>query len=43
MMKIEGYTAKETAERVNMSESAVKVAAHRVYKDLAKKLSRERE
>jgi RNA polymerase sigma-70 factor (ECF subfamily) len=43
MMKIEGYTAKETAEKVNMSESAVKVAAHRVYKDLAKKLKREKD
>lgn len=41
MMKLEGYTAKETAEKVNMSETAVKVAAHRVYKRLAKKINKE--
>ena len=41
MMKLEGYTAKETAEMVNMSETAVKVAAHRVYKKLAKKINKE--
>jgi RNA polymerase sigma-70 factor (ECF subfamily) len=38
MMKVEGYTAKETAEKVNMSETAVKVAAHRVYRKLAEKM-----
>ena len=38
MMKVEGYTAKETAEKVNMSETAVKVAAHRIYKKIAEKL-----
>jgi len=41
MMKVEGYTAKETAERMNMSETAVKVAAHRVYKNIAKKLKKD--
>jgi RNA polymerase sigma-70 factor, ECF subfamily len=41
MMKLEGYTAKETAEKLNMSETAVKVAAHRVYKQMAKKLKKE--
>lgn len=38
MMHREGYTAKEVAERIGMSESAVKVAAHRAYKLLRKKL-----
>ena len=38
MMKIEGYTAKETAEKVDMTETAVKVAAHRVYRKIADKL-----
>ncbi len=38
MMKVEGYTAKETAEMVNMTETAVKVAAHRVYKKLAEQI-----
>jgi len=37
MMKIEGYSAQETAEKMNMSESAVKVSAHRAYKVLALK------
>lgn len=41
MMKLEGYTAKETGERLGMSETAVKVAAHRVYRKLAKKLNKE--
>jgi RNA polymerase sigma-70 factor (ECF subfamily) len=31
-MKIEGKTAKETALELNMTESAVKTAAHRAYK-----------
>ena len=35
MMKIEGYTAKETAAKLNMTESAVKVSAHRAYKALS--------
>lgn len=38
MMHQEGYTAKEVAEKIGMSESAVKVAAHRAYKVLRKKL-----
>ena len=36
MMKVEGYTAKEVALAVNMSVSAVKVAAHRAYKVIGK-------
>ena len=36
----EGYTAKEAAEKLGMSESAVKVAAHRAYKVLRQKLER---
>lgn len=36
----EGYTAKEVAEKTGMTESAVKVAAHRAYKVLRKKLER---
>ena len=43
MMKIDGYTAKETALKVNMSETAVKVAAHRIYKNFAKKLRKDEE
>jgi RNA polymerase sigma-70 factor (ECF subfamily) len=35
MMKIEGYSVKETAIAMNMSESAVKVSAHRAYKILS--------
>jgi len=38
MMHREGYTAKEVAEKIGMNESAVKVAAHRAYKILKKKL-----
>jgi len=34
----EGYTSKEVAEKIGMNESAVKVAAHRAYKVLRKKL-----
>ncbi len=40
MMKIEGHTAEDTAKRMNMSVSAVKVAAHRAYKLLALKLGK---
>lgn len=36
----DGYTAKETAEKMGMSESAVKVAAHRAYKILRQRLER---
>lgn len=34
MMHVEGYTAKETGERLGMKESAVKVAAHRAIKKI---------
>lgn len=34
----EGYTAKEVAAKLGMNESAVKVAAHRAYKVLRKRL-----
>lgn len=34
MMHQQGYTAKEVAEKLQMKESAVKVAAHRAYKVL---------
>jgi len=37
MMKIEGYSVQEVATLMNMSESAVKVSAHRAYKILALK------
>jgi len=40
MMHQEGYTAKEVAAKINMKESAVKVAAHRAYKVLRKRLER---
>ena len=43
MMKIEGYTAEDTAKTMNMSVSAVKVAAHRAYKLLAQKAAQEGE
>lgn len=38
LMHQDGYTAKEAAEKLGMTESAVKVAAHRAYKVLRKKL-----
>jgi len=38
LMHEEGYTAREVAEKLGMNESAVKVAAHRAYKILRKKL-----
>lgn len=38
MIHEEGYTAKEVAQRIGMKESAVKVAAHRAYKVLKKRL-----
>ena len=40
LMHQEGYTAKEVAAKLGMKESAVKVAAHRVYKTLRKRLER---
>jgi RNA polymerase sigma-70 factor (ECF subfamily) len=38
LMHQEGYSAREVAERTGMKESAVKVAAHRAYKILKRKL-----
>jgi len=40
LMHHDGHTAKETAEKLGMTESAVKVAAHRAYKVLREKLER---
>ena len=40
MIHQEGFTAKEVADKMGMSESAVKVAAHRAYKILRIKLER---
>lgn len=40
LMHRDGYTAKETAQKMGMNESAVKVAAHRAYKTLRQKLER---
>lgn len=40
LMHQEGYTAKEVAQKLGMTESAVKVAAHRAYKVLRQKLER---
>jgi RNA polymerase sigma-70 factor (ECF subfamily) len=40
LMHQEGYTAKEVAEKIGMTESAVKVAAHRAYKILRERLER---
>jgi RNA polymerase sigma-70 factor (ECF subfamily) len=40
LMHQQGYTAKETAQKMGMNESAVKVAAHRAYRILRKKLER---
>lgn len=34
MMRMEGYTAQEVAEKMNMSESAVKVSVHRTAQKL---------
>lgn len=38
LMHQQGHTAKETAAQMGMSESAVKVAAHRAYKILRQRL-----
>lgn len=38
LLKIEGYSAKEVAEEMEMSESAVKVSAHRTASKLKKML-----
>ncbi|MBI5891473.1 MAG: sigma-70 family RNA polymerase sigma factor [Nitrosomonadales bacterium] len=40
LMHHEGCTSKEVAERMGMTESAVKVAAHRAYKVLRERLER---
>lgn len=37
LMHVEGYTAKEVGTQFGMSESAIKVAAHRAYKVIRKK------
>jgi RNA polymerase sigma-70 factor, ECF subfamily len=39
LMHAEGFTAKEVAQKMSMSESAVKVSAHRAYKILKETLS----
>ena len=39
MIHHDGYTAREVASRLDMKESAVKVAAHRAYKRLREKLA----
>ncbi len=38
MMHQEGYTTKEVAEKIGMTETAVKVAAHRAHKALKQQL-----
>lgn len=38
LMKIDGYTAQEVADRLGMTESAVKVSAHRTLHKLKSKL-----
>ncbi len=38
LIHIEGLTAEETGKRLGMSQTAVKVAAHRAYRQLRKKL-----
>lgn len=40
LMHQDGYTAKEVAAKMGMNEPAVKIAAHRAYKLLRKKLER---
>lgn len=40
LMKIEGYTAREVSLKLDMSESAVKVSAHRTYKKLKEMLEK---
>lgn len=41
MMKVDGYSAKEVAKRMDMSVPAVKVAAHRGYKKMKDFIERE--
>jgi len=38
LIHVEGLTSEETGQRIGMSATAVKVAAHRAYKQLRKKL-----
>ena len=38
LMKVEGYTAQEVADKLGMTESAVKVSAHRTINKLKSKL-----
>lgn len=38
MLYMEGHTARETGKRLNMNESAVKVAAHRAIKKIRERL-----
>lgn len=40
LMHQDGYTAREVAARIGMTETAVKVAAHRAYKKLRERLER---
>lgn len=39
LLHVQGHTLKEAAEKMQMTETAVKVTAHRAYKALRKKLS----
>ncbi len=39
LLKLEGFSVKEVSQKTGMSESAVKVTAHRAYKTLRKKLA----
>jgi RNA polymerase sigma-70 factor (ECF subfamily) len=41
LIHVDGYTAKQAAAKLGMKESAVKVAAHRAYKVLRRKLNEE--
>ena len=41
LIHVDGYTARQAAGKLGMKESAVKVAAHRAYKVLRRKLSEE--
>lgn len=41
LLKIEGYSARETAIKMGMGESAVKVSAHRAMKELTEKFQKD--
>jgi RNA polymerase sigma-70 factor (ECF subfamily) len=43
MMKLEGYSARDVGQRLDMSEGAVKVMVHRAYKELARTMRLRRE